>query len=603
MRIAENIDLIPYLHGKVAFARQVRELFLSGKYDCIAVDIPAVFQEQLCDHVEDLPLISAVVARGASGPLFYVPLDPCDATIESIRQSRLKGIPIFCVGSSNLRPPRLLKPLPDEFVESKIGFDIYNSLCLSSIGLPEENSEDDLECQYIAGRLHQIGSDHSNILVLLHYRNYARVIHHFRQEKTYNMRFDSVDTWSITAGLINPDHLYFAIGELPFITWKYEKERYDLFAEPFDIVESVKDLFRETRDQYFDNKEETASLSPVRIQAALTFLRNISVMSGRMIPDLFDIVEAAKGVGGNAFAIRILKSARYYPYLPAVNSNELIGITIDRVSMPEWGVFDSVNLFRDFHMYWRLVSIKPDPSLEKKKKYRFSWNPAGMCSHVPEDRRIERFNSFVRNKSLRILIEDLVKSEKFSTSVKDGIDIRETLRNWHTGDIYVKELPPSKGKIDTVVIIFDSENDSRYPHCATWYAEHQEESTLTFYATDPMENMIGPGIAKCSYGGLSLLFPPRSIPDIFSITSQSDFPDLATRLTYGSLLFSTEKNVAYVARKKPGPALKNLAAKLKKHLVWIPLNSLSDETLQRLKQFHILNGKSVRSWAARFIGD
>ena len=203
-------------------------------------------------------------------------------------------------------------------------------------------------------------------------------------------------------------------------------------------------------------------------------------MSGRIIPDLFDIVEAAKGVGGNAYAVRILKSARYYPYIPAVNRNELIGTGIDRILIPEWGRFDSVNLFRDFQMYWRSISIKPDPSIERKKRYRYSWNPMGMCSHIPEDRRIESFNSFVRNKTLKVLMEDLIRSEKFTTSVKDGIDIRETLRNWHTGDIYVKELPPSKGKIDTVVIIFDSKNDHRYPHRATWYAEHNEESTLTF---------------------------------------------------------------------------------------------------------------------------
>src|SRR5690606_7465497 len=100
-------------------------------------------------------------------------------------------------------------------------------------------------------------------------------------------------------------------------------------------------------------------------------------------------------------------------------------------------------------LQWRTISIKPDPSLERKKKYRFTWNPFGMCSHIPEDVRIERFNAYIRKKSLKIMVEDFIKNEKFSSSVKDGIDIRETLRNWHTGDIYVKEIPPSRGKIDT----------------------------------------------------------------------------------------------------------------------------------------------------------
>src|SRR5208337_2268634 len=125
-----------------------------------------------------------------------------------------------------------------------------------------------------------------------------------------------------------------------------------------------------------------------------------------------------------------------------------------------------------------------------------------------EDGTIERFNSHVRSKSLKVLVEELARTEKFTSSVKDGIDIRETLRNWHTGTIYVKEVPPARGRMDTVVIIFDAAHDEKYPHHTTWYAEHGEESTLTFYATDPFEDLIGPGIARCRYGGLSLLFPP-----------------------------------------------------------------------------------------------
>jgi hypothetical protein len=226
-----------------------------------------------------------------------------------------------------------------------------------------------------------------------------------------------------------------------------------------------------------------------------------------------------------------------------------------------------------------------------------------MCSHVPEDVSIEQFNAHVRAKTLKILLEDFAHHEPFTTSVKDGIDIRETLRNWHTNRIYVKELPPSRGKIDTVIIIFDEGHDERYPHHTTWYAEHGEESTLTFYATDPFEDLIGPGIARCRYGGLSLLFPPRHLPDIFTLTHDMNLPNLAARLTYGGLLFSQERVVAYLADRKPGVVIRTLAGRLKKHLVWIPLASFSNETLRRLRKFHILNGKEVRTWATRFIGE
>jgi hypothetical protein len=228
-----------------------------------------------------------------------------------------------------------------------------------------------------------------------------------------------------------------------------------------------------------------------------------------------------------------------------------------------------------------------------------------MCSHVPEDVTIERFNTHVRAKTVKILLEEFAKHEKFTTSVKDGIDIRETLRNWHTGHIYVREIPPSHGRLDSVIIIFDENHDENYPHRSTWYAEHGNESTLTFYATDPFADLIGPGIARCRYGGLSLLFPPRPVPNIFELTgnSSADFPNLAARLAYGALIFSAERVVAYVASRKPGVYLRTLAARLKKKLVWVPLASFSSETIGTLRKFHILNGKEVRSWASRFIGE
>ncbi|HEX3020651.1 MAG TPA: hypothetical protein VHP36_10135 [Chitinispirillaceae bacterium] len=603
MNLTSEITIIPYLHGSIFFARYVRSLFLKQHYDCVAVDIPSVFQEHLKDAIDKLPFISAIAAKTISDSCFYFPVDPCDAAIEAVRQSLQNYKPYFCIGSPHIKAPGALPALPDPYAGTRLGFDLYSSLCLKAIGNPENGSIADLDGQFIASQIHELRTRFKKILILVHFRTFVRTVSHFFKEKTCNLKFDFQENCIISSGLVNPDHLYFALGELPFITGKYEKERHDIFAEPFNEIETIKDLFRETRDDYFDQKENIISLSPVRLQAALTFLRNITVMSERLMPSLLDIVESAKGVGGNAFAIRILKSARFYPYISVENNSKAIGIGIDQINVPEWGILNAINLFRDFEFQWRTISIKPDPSFERRNKYRFTWNPYGMCSHIPEDVRIERFNAYIRQKTIRILVEDFIRNEKFSSSIKDGIDIRETLRNWHTGDIYVKEIPPSKGKIDTVVIVFDDCNDEKYSHCTTWYAEHQQESTLSFYATDPFENLIGPGIAECNYGGLALLYPPRHIPNIFELSRNMELPNLATKLTLGALLFSNEHVVAYIAQKKPGAFLRNQASKYKKHLLWIPLNTFSNETLRRLRKFHILNGKTVRSWAGRFIGD
>ncbi|MBD3421538.1 MAG: hypothetical protein GF398_15575 [Chitinivibrionales bacterium] len=604
MKLAPEITLVPILHGNVYFSGHVRTLCTNTQFDCVAVDLPEPFEEKLRSAVDRLPFISAVYAHAFEEPWYYIPTDPSDAAIEGIRQTIHNRIPARCIGYPQLRKPTTYGGFPDSHAIEKLGLDAYVSLCLRIIGNPAKNSPEDAAGAFIARKLHDLRADFDSILALVHVKHIARTILHYANAAYLNRQLPAPPQYFVDSNFINPDHLYFALGELPFVTGKLEKERQDPFAPRTEVITTIKELFQETRDEYLEDQESIIELSPARIQVALKFIRNLTLLDQRMIPDLFDIVAAAKGVGGNAYALKILKSAKYYPFLPFTLDDPLMSLGIDRLTTPlDDTTHEAINLLRDTPLVWKTLSIKPDPTQLQKKKYRYRWNPMGMCSHVPEDRTIESFNTYLRQKAKRTMCEDMTNAEKFTASVKDGIDFRETLRNWHTGDIYVKEIPPSRGDLDTVIIIFDAEHDERYPHCSTWYAEHNQESTLSFFASDPFENMIGPGVARAYYGGISLLFPPRHIPNTFEVTDRMHLRNLTERLTYGAMLFSRERNVAYIAAKRPGARLNLLASRLKKHLVWIPLNSFSSETLRKLRRFHILNGKIVRSWAGHFIGD
>ncbi|MBN1981274.1 MAG: hypothetical protein JW795_07080 [Chitinivibrionales bacterium] len=606
----DNCTLVTYLHGKINFATNIRRLCIEKKFDCIAIDLPYAFEADLSLAVGQLPYICASTVDGqlpdSSQPVvYYLPIDPCDATIEAVRQSQQNHIPFFCIGSSQTMYHKPLPPLPDEYALKTLGYDAYMSLLLSTVAaLPTDTDEETLlNSRHCAKRIHELRLSYHNILVLIHLRHFIPVMASLQQEKSYNQTFQPQSLPTTQLWYINPDHLYFALGELPFITAQFEAERLDVLAQPVDLIECYKKLFQQTRDDYH-TKDEILSLPPKKLQAGLTFLRNLTVMESRLIPSLFDIITAAKGIGGNTFAVRILKSSQYYPYLPIETSLPFLNVSINKLqksgtSEPQ----AAINIFKDTEIYWKTISLKPDPSRLQKKKYRYTWNPNGMCSHIPEDRKIENFNSHARTRALAILSEDRVITEKFQSSIKDGIDIRETVRNWFTGNIYVKELPPSRGSIDTVVIIFDEDHDERYPNQATWYAEHTEESTLTFYATDPLSDLIGPGIARCRYGGLSLLFPPRPIPNIFSLVNTAQVSKLSYQLTFGALLHTQEQSIAYISHKKPDFMLKTLAARRKKRIIWIPLCRFSSETMARLSRFHILNGKEIRSFASRFIDE
>ena len=151
-------------------------------------------------------------------------------------------------------------------------------------------------------------------------------------------------------------------------------------------------------------------------------------------------------------------------------------------------------------------------------------------------------------------------------------------------------------------MLFDSPADPRdYPWRTTWYAEHQNESTLAFFATNFGDEIVGPGIAQATYGGALFLFPPMSIADIWT-DEGLDFTDtLEERLLAAACVHSNSRHIALLSPSAPGMAWRRMAKRHGKRLVHIPLSQFSDATVQQLRIVHVLNGHEVRSFAAHFI--
>jgi hypothetical protein len=230
------------------------------------------------------------------------------------------------------------------------------------------------------------------------------------------------------------------------------------------------------------------------------------------------------------------------------------------------------------------------------------WNPYSQCSFPPEDELIESFRAHVFDRARAVMGADLAHTEKFSTSIKDGIDIRDTLRHWYEGEIYVKVLPPSRGRLDCAVMLFDSPADPRdYPWRSTWFAEHENESTLAFFSSDYRQEIIGPGIALATYGGAMFLYPPVALPDVWQDPRLDFTATLEERLLAAACLHSRCPQVVLLSSLPPGAGWRRLARKFRKQLVHLPLGQFSDATVQQLRMFHVLNGRQVRSYAAHFI--
>ncbi len=176
-----------------------------------------------------------------------------------------------------------------------------------------------------------------------------------------------------------------------------------------------------------------------------------------------------------------------------------------------------------------------------------------MCSWPPEDDRIESFHRHVRDQAKAIIGADLARTEKFTTSVRDGIDIRETLRNWHTGDLYVKVVPPSRGSIEVVVFLFDVPADPEVytqSHDLVRRARRGVDAGLLRHRSHEE-----PGRARDRSGRSTaarcFVFPPRPIPDVWT-DPRLDFTDtLEERLLAAAFLHSKDRHVAVVSPEDP----------------------------------------------------
>jgi len=152
------------------------------------------------------------------------------------------------------------------------------------------------------------------------------------------------------------------------------------------------------------------------------------------------------------------------------------------------------------------------------------------------------------------------------------------------------------------VMIFNEDPGQRhYPYSMTWLGEHDQESDMAFYASDPAENVVGPGICRCEYGGFMLSYPPRRMLNVWYDPDYNGAASRAEVLLMAALDYSREKNVVYVAARPPRSIFKQMAARIDRRIVYIPLGSLSPIKLKKLRVLHILSGKDKRTSAREFI--
>jgi hypothetical protein len=241
----------------------------------------------------------------------------------------------------------------------------------------------------------------------------------------------------------------------------------------------------------------------------------------------------------------------------------------------------------------------------KKEKTPGEWaqqvDGNSICSYPPEDLVIETYGRFLKQKAKSMVSEERARVEPFTASMLDGIDLRETIRNWHQKRIYVRHVERISGEVGAVVVIFDEDRDGRYEYLTTWLGENQNESDMAFYSTDPFDHMVGPGIGRAEYGGFLMTLPPRRMFDVWRDPDYRFAESKAERLLLAALDYSIHRNIVYVAAKPPRSVFRSIAAQMGRTILYVPVGQLSPTKVKKIRVVHVLDGYARRAEAKDYL--
>ena len=647
------VHALPILHYRMEFASLVRAAFEKVQPDCIAVELPPTLEEAVLRAVRRLPEISVVMYKTAVAPppgekqgekqAVYLIIEPADPLCEGARLAVEHDLPLAFVDLDLDHYPCHEEPFPDSYAVQRIGLPAYYQAFRES-GASPPDLDDHRREQGMAWNLQQLAGRYERILFLCGMAHLERVGKLFAELQTRPLERVRRDDVRVTN--LHPDSCREILGEYPFISTLYELRRGELPPEPkptaslrrsfgvFELltggkkvipeeealweavtrsVRHVTDsggmidrqrvllrLFQEAGRHY---RQETGE--PVHLwqrRAFFRYVRNLALVGGMLLPDLFSQLAAARGCLDDTFAHAYWRLATFCRW-----QRESAEIPTIRLR-PE-----------DLWNNRRVIRFRPRPSREgrkglaslpflkrKREKRPGEWlegfdNPS-LCSFPPEDLVIEQYGAFLKKKGARQLSEELSRTEPFTSSFLDGIDLRETLRNIHEGKIYVRENALVKGGVGGVVVILDEDREGKkFPYQMTWLGEHAQESDMAFYSTLPADHVVGPGICRCEYGGLLLSSPPRRMQDVWLDRDYAFARTKAEVLLLAALDYSREKHVVYVAARPPRSIFRQIAARLDRKIIHIPLGSLSPIKLKKIRVLHVLFGHDKREIAKEYV--
>lgn len=588
-----NLRYLPVLPGRMEFAAAVRHALLREVPKVVAVELPVSLERAYLRAVRRLPEITVILYEGTSdGEMIYVPVEPADPFTEAVRTGLEIGAQVVFV-ESDLRPrPHTTGGAPDPYVLQTLGYDRFVELYRKA-----KHNEPADEANSIAWKLQGL-DPFAPVAVILSMNLLAPVLAAVRTPQEDPV----IGKPKRDVELVNPhpDCLTEILIEYPWLQSRYEE--YRMLLDDRNTIDRPRvqlEVLRHAEQTYEANVREKLVSWQRRLIARYT--RNLAMTTGDLTAGVFDLCVAARSIVDDNYGWEVWEAAGRYPAQRADSNLETLHLSAEEV----WRNSKRIRLRRRlprFKQQARPSAIRKRRKEKQPGEWAKQLDGASICSYPPEDLVIENYGRWLKGKAKSILSEERERVEPFTTSLLDGVDIRETIRNWHEGNIWVRHRERLSGDVGSVIVIFDEDREgTKYPYLTTWLGEHQNESDMAFYSTDPFAHIVGPGIGRGEYGGFLMTLPPRRMFDVWSDPDYEFAETKAERLLIAGLDYSMGRLVVYAAPRPPRSIFRSIAARMGHQVLYIPLGQLSPAKLKKVRVVHVLDSHSRREEAKDYI--
>lgn len=600
--IYKNIYFVPSFHNRLQFSLEVRRIFSEIKPDIVAAELPDIYYSEVIQAVSRLPKLTMLCLNHGNDTYTYIPIFPSDSMIEGIRLARDNRLPVSFVDMA-----------VKEYKVNEEGFNPPDDYAIKSIGLEKfyeinknyfktSNASDLARESTMAFHLNRMSKNFGKVLFIGGMAHWENIKEHLELQ-TY--MFHSHESEFIDAPFLakpGDKALYSLLGETPYIVFQYEIcRRFNLTFDKWNIIMAMIQQAKKAPVL------EDENFTPREVYNLIEYSKRLANIDNEIIPDLYNLLLAAKQTLGDDYGMELLELAMKYPFkeeenLPVIDLDPqnffMMGgrkITLKR-RLPDY------NLDARPENKWQELQLVRKKKDELPDDYMSEWFFFGFYSHIPEDIVLENFIDRLENKLKSELIHD-PKITEFTGSLLDGLDLRETIRNYSNKKIYVKEFKREKINIGAWLMVFDDDLAyEKYPWAMSLSAEHHNESDIAFYATNPLLHPVSRQIIRADYGAL-LAFKPPLPPHKKVIWEDLDVID-GLRL-YQLILLAVDltesDGILYLSSKPPEQYYYKIAESKGKKLYHLPLNRLSNRNLKRIRRFHLLKTKRTRKIADDYI--